>query len=185
MVSTEPIFEFYPSQEFRNHSSLLLEIGPGRGDFLFHLSQENPNQPIVAIEYKRKRFEKLIERTRKKERGNISLILGDAREALPLFFHEEQLEKIFIFHPDPWPKRRHAKHRLIQPDFLKILAGKMKKGGLLTIQTDDAPYAAWIESSLKTIDCWVSSEAPQRSVRTLYEEKMQGKLIFTFTLKKC
>ncbi|MDO8461346.1 MAG: tRNA (guanosine(46)-N7)-methyltransferase TrmB [Deltaproteobacteria bacterium] len=182
----ESDFQIFPNQDFQISPSLMLEIGPGRGDFLFYLATENPTEQIVAVEYKRKRFEKLIERVGKRELKNVSLVLANARGAIPELFREGQIGKLFILYPDPWPKRRHGKNRLLQTEFLKMVCEKLQKGGLLHIETDDAPYAAEIESSLKEITSLRPSQVTAtRTIRTLYEEKMRGKRIFTFVYEKC
>jgi len=76
----------------------ILEIGPGRGDFLFHLAEENPHKEFVAIEYKRKRHEKLMRRS--KPFPNVTLLLGNAREIVPEEFPEETFEEVYILFPD-------------------------------------------------------------------------------------
>src|SRR3989338_8606608 len=95
-----------------------LEIGPGRGDFLFWLAEENPLKTVHAIEYKRKRYDKLVRRLETRGLSNVRLYLGDARTVLPVEFPDLSLERVFILFSDPWPKRRHARHRLFQETFV-------------------------------------------------------------------
>lgn len=182
-------FECYPNQDFRNAQSLILEIGPGRGDFLFELGEQNLQSSVVAIEYKKKRYSKLIERISKRGLKNVSLVWGNARLAVPELFQDEQLQEVYILHPDPWPKKRHAKHRLIQKEFLEILAQKIKRGGFLQIQTDDKPYAEWIREAISSgLSRWIehpSRPRHQRIIKTLFEQKMAHKEHFTFNLERC
>ena len=76
--------------------SSYLEIGPGRGDFLFWLAAENPDKTVTAIEYKRKRFDKLVRRREAKDSKNVELYYGDAKIVIPQLFNEETFDKIFI-----------------------------------------------------------------------------------------
>ncbi len=116
----------------------LLEIGPCRGDFLLHLARERPHQRIAAIEYKKKRFLKLIQRTA--DHPNILLYFGDARPLVGQLFPPATLEEIFILFSDPWPKRRHADHRLFQKPFIQDLHRLLQPGGKIFIATDDPAY---------------------------------------------
>ncbi|MDO8644694.1 MAG: hypothetical protein Q7S00_07010, partial [bacterium] len=126
------------------------------------------------------------ERIQKRELLNVSLVWGNARFAIPELFTEGQLEEIYIFHPDPWPKTRHSKHRLLQTSFLNDLAVRMAPGGLLYIQTDDPPYSVEIQEALnKTVSLSPAEIMLNRSTRTLYEEKMKGKPLFTFKYRRC
>ncbi|MBI2980708.1 MAG: hypothetical protein HYY44_00065 [Deltaproteobacteria bacterium] len=127
--------------------STILEIGPGRGDFLLHLAEERPTEKIAAIEYKRKRYEKLLQRA--SPFPNIELYLGDARVVLPEF-PEESVEEVYILFSDPWPKRRHAKHRLFQLPFLENLCRVMKTSGRVVVATDDPSYRTQIEEVFRS-----------------------------------
>lgn len=125
-------------------ASKFLEIGPGRGDFLFHLAVENPLATVVGVEYKRKRYDKLVRRVEDRALANIRLYLGDARAVLPDEFEDEAFDKIFILFSDPWPKRRHAKHRLFQDRFVEELLRVLKPGGRIYIAHDDPRYLSQI-----------------------------------------
>lgn len=127
---------------------MILEIGPGRGDFLLHLAHERPDEKIAAIEYKRKRYEKLLSRIA--PFPNIELYFGDARTVLPEF-SGGSIGEVYILFSDPWPKRRHAKHRLFQPSFLEKLYDVLKSGGKVVITTDDASYRSQIEAVFQKI----------------------------------
>ncbi len=130
----------YPA-DTRLTESVIVEIGPGRGDFLFHLAETNPDKSIVGIEIKRKRVDKLIERTENRKLKNVTVIQDDARCALPRFFRENSVDAIYVNFPDPWPKRRHEKNRVLSRDFLEDCRHVLKFYGKLNITTDFAPYA--------------------------------------------
>lgn len=159
----------------------ILEIGPGRGDFLLHLAQEEPIRKIAAIEYKRKRYEKLLKRIL--SFPNIELFLGDARSILPEF-PEESLDEAYILFPDPWPKRRHAKHRLFQPSFLEGLHRVVKTGGKVIVATDDESYKSQIESVFKSSRFSLLPELFH--FPTFYAQKWQkeGRSLFSLIYEK-
>jgi tRNA (guanine-N7-)-methyltransferase len=117
-----------------------LELGPGRGDFLFELAQAHPENLIGAIEIKRKRFEKLKTRIAKKGLKNIVLLLGDARVVVPKMFQVGQIKDLYILFSDPWPKDRHAKHRLFQDYFVEDLYRIVASDGQVFVAHDDPDY---------------------------------------------
>ena len=120
---------------------LIVEVGPGRGDFLFHLAESNPEARVVGIEIKGKRVDKLIKRTERRDLENVTIIQDDARSALPRHFAEGAIDEIHIHFPDPWPKKRHTKHRPINEEFLADCTKALKPSGTITFITDHLPYA--------------------------------------------
>lgn len=122
------------------HVPVIVEIGPGRGDFLFHLAGLHIDAHIIGIELRHLRFRKLL--LRRGTTQNISLVWGDARDALPLLAAQHRITALYINFPDPWPKRRHTKHRLMQPTFVQLCVSALATNGELWFTTDHAPYAA-------------------------------------------
>jgi tRNA (guanine-N7-)-methyltransferase len=129
----------YPSAEDVTAVSIL-EVGPGRGDFLFELARNNPDKIIAALEIKKKRYYKLIKRIERLKLMNIRLIYGDARVTLPCLFANKQLETIYILFSDPWPKKKHTKHRLFQPYFVHELFRSLRNRGEVVLAHDDERY---------------------------------------------
>lgn len=119
----------------------LVEIGPGRGDFLWSLAASHPYHQLIAIETKRRRFMKLCAGAARRELHHIVFFCGDAKEVIPQFIRPESVEAIHIQFPDPWPKKRHAKHRLITPKSIDLLITILKPGGQLHFATDVDWYA--------------------------------------------
>ncbi|MBN1282255.1 MAG: tRNA (guanosine(46)-N7)-methyltransferase TrmB [Proteobacteria bacterium] len=127
---------------------IIVEIGPGRGDFLFHLAESNPDASVVGIEIKGKRVDKIIRRIERRGLENVTVIQDDARAALPRLFAASTVDEIHIQFPDPWPKRRHAKHRPINEGLLAECARVLKPGGTLSFITDHRPYAEFSSGML-------------------------------------
>ena len=133
----------YPALHAPCHGQrIIVEVGPGRGDFLFHLARTNPQAMVVGVELKRKRTDKLIRRIERFGFTNICLIQDDARLALPRFFSDGTVDEIHFNFPDPWPKKCHAKKRAVNRIFLEECSRVLKPGGTISIATDHETYAS-------------------------------------------
>ena len=126
---------------FQNESPLKLEIGFGTGNFLIEMAAREPGSNFVGVDFYHKGIRKIITRINNLKLANIRIVYGEAREKIPLIFADRELKEVFINFPDPWPKNRHTKRRLIKPEFIKSLAQKMEKKGEVHITTDSASYA--------------------------------------------
>ena len=93
------------------------------------------------MDFYHKGIRKVITRINKLQLANIRIVYGDAKEKVPLMFSEKALETIYINFPDPWPKKRHYKRRLIKPPFVDTLAKTLVAGGNVLVATDSEPYA--------------------------------------------
>ncbi len=145
----QPI-EFYPAKPDRVGGDVL-EIGPGRGDFLLSTAQAHPELRFVAVELGKKRHPKLVQRAQKRGITNLLLIHGDARVILPRYFESATFNSVVVLFPDPWPKRRHAFNRLLQPEFLKELARVLKPGGHLYLKSDVESYITWVAEQVVNV----------------------------------
>lgn len=117
----------------------MVEIGPGRGDFLFHLAHTHPDAHVIGVEIKHTRFVKLLRR--RGALANLTLVCGDARMVLPQLAAAHPLDTIYINFPDPWPKRKHQHHRLMQPAFVEICLRALAPAGQIRFTTDSHDYA--------------------------------------------
>lgn len=164
----------------------LLEIGPGRGDFLFWLAEQHPDKTVVAVEYKRKRFDKLARRLEKRKLGNVVLHFGDARVILPQEFADESVGEIYILYSDPWPKRRHAKHRLFQEAFVSELHRILKPEGRIFIAHDDPDYVRQIREVFYPHQNDFVFEDGGTVFPTFYAEKWarEGRRQYAFSYRK-
>jgi tRNA (guanine-N7-)-methyltransferase len=128
-------------QEVLNNSNeLALEIGFGEGDFLIHMAKERPDLSHIGIEIKRSRFVRAVNNLLKQEINNVKLLHMDATIALDEVFKPRTFIEVYINFPDPWPKDRHKKHRMINNFFLDKLSTIMKPRGLLEIASDHRDY---------------------------------------------
>ncbi|NQT54126.1 septum formation protein Maf, partial [bacterium] len=135
----------------RPEAPLEVEIGPGKDDFVIHAARRAPETNFVAIERIRERVDKLCGKIKRAGVANVRVYFGDARDALHRMLHPGQVDAITIHFPDPWPKRRHAKHRLVQPETARRVVECLKPGGRLNVVTDVRPYAEQILEAFEAL----------------------------------
>ena len=142
------VFENQPinfNDVFQNRSGdLVLEIGFGMGTSTAEIAKANPNKNYIAIEVHSPGVGNLIKLIQENDIFNLKIVQHDAVEVLNTMIKNDSLDGIHIFFPDPWPKKRHHKRRLIQESFLKLMTQKIKQSGYLHIATDWEDYALWI-----------------------------------------
>ena len=119
----------------------VLEIGFGMGQSLIAMARAAPQTNFIGIEVHRPGVGKLLHSMVEHEVDNIRVYCHDAVEILRDCIADRSLDTIQIFFPDPWHKKRHHKRRLIQPEFVDLLTGKLKQGGTLHLATDWENYA--------------------------------------------
>ncbi|MCH8156756.1 MAG: tRNA (guanosine(46)-N7)-methyltransferase TrmB [Nitrospinae bacterium] len=129
---------------FGNSCPLNLEVGFGVGNFLIEMAIREPDENFIGMDFYHRGIRKSITRIDRYQVQNVRIVYGDAREKLPILFNDEELSRVYINFPDPWPKKRHHKRRLIKPAFIKNLSAKLKPEGEIHIATDYEPYAAEI-----------------------------------------
>ena len=127
--------------QFGNRQPIKLEIGFGMGDFLIEMAAREPHNNFIGIDFYHKGIRKLMTRIRNLGLNNIRVVHGDVRNKIPLLFQDGALDTIYINFPDPWPKKRHKKRRLIKPEFVKLLAQKLVPMGRVCLATDSGTYA--------------------------------------------
>ena len=126
---------------------VVFEIGSGMGEATSQIAAENPDTGFVAVEVHRPGIGALIIRAENLRVRNLKIINEDIYEVLTKNIADHTIDAFHIFFPDPWPKRRQHKRRLLQPSFIEILSSKIKHGGRINIATDWLPYAQEIEKN--------------------------------------
>lgn len=141
----------------RPDSPRTLELGSGWGEFAVQWAQSHPDQDIVAMEIKPERIAATLKKIDLRRLTNLRILPVNFSWFLLELFPEQCFHRIFINFPDPWPKRRHWKHRLVQPDFPEIIHKLGAAGALLHIATDHGPYSRRIlQRFRKYPDLWKS-----------------------------
>jgi len=119
----------------------VLEIGFGNGDATWRMAQAHPEQNFLGVEVHEPGIGRLLLALEREGVENVRVACADAVEWLSERMGPNSLDAVHIFFPDPWPKKRHHKRRMIQPEFVELLASRMKPGGILHMATDWEPYA--------------------------------------------
>ncbi len=133
---------------FENTNPVILEIGFGMGHATVEIAEHNPDINYIGIEVHTPGIGKVLSEIESKQLTNLRLINYDAVQTIRTMINNYSLSGIHIFFPDPWPKKKHHKRRLIQRPFIQELIGKLKNGGYIYIVTDWEEYAEHILSVL-------------------------------------
>ena len=134
-------------EKIESRGPLVLEIGSGMGETTLEIAKAHPETDFVAIEVHGPGVGSLLNRIEKEGLQNLRVVRHDAVEVLERMVADGSLAAIHLFFPDPWPKKRHHKRRLVQPAFLALAERKLKPGGVIHAATDWPDYAAWIEDA--------------------------------------
>ena len=173
---------------FGREAPLALEIGFGGGHFLTNLAVQHPDLNLIGVERSYYSVVETEDRLDKAAVQNVRLIYADARLVLAYICAPGTMDAIYVNFPDPFPKKAHAKRRLLTPETLSLIASRLKPGGQLTIATDVAAYAESIAGSLAHTaglrnqypTRWVNATPGRRPTR--YERKAldRGELCYYF-----
>lgn len=126
---------------FGNLNPVCIEYCSGNGGWIASQAIKNPQINWVAIEKKFMRVRKIWSKIKNLKLSNLIVICGEAQRVTQNYIPDATISNIFINFPDPWPKKRHAKHRLLQPSFIQELARIMKVEKTITFVTDDINYS--------------------------------------------
>ncbi|HNP63527.1 MAG TPA: tRNA (guanosine(46)-N7)-methyltransferase TrmB [Woeseiaceae bacterium] len=143
---------------FGRDAPVVLEIGFGNGESLVEQAADNPQDNFLGIEVHDPGVGHCLLKARDAGLGNLRLISHDAIEVLANMVPLRSLARVNLYFPDPWPKKRHHKRRIVQPDFLKLLADRLDDGGTLNIATDWAGYAEHIDAVLGASELFACRE---------------------------
>ncbi|MFA7543597.1 MAG: tRNA (guanosine(46)-N7)-methyltransferase TrmB [Candidatus Cloacimonadaceae bacterium] len=132
------------NEVFPTPQPLYLEIGSGKGEFISRYPQLYPKYNFIGLEMSEKRIRNCLKKLVPELNPNVRLFRKYVDADILQYFAPHSVAGVFIQHPDPWPKRRHHRRRLIQAIFLESLAKLLSPGGTVQIATDHAEYAAWI-----------------------------------------
>lgn len=129
---------------FGRSAPVVLEIGSGTGTSTLAMALAEPDIDVVAVEVYRRGLAQLLAAMDREGVTNIRLVRGDGVDVLEHMFGSGSLTGVRVFFPDPWPKARHHKRRLLQPDTVALIADRLRPGGVLHAATDHAGYAEQI-----------------------------------------
>ena len=148
---------------FGRAAERVLEIGFGDGETLVHEAAENPDIDYLGVEVHKPGIGRCLVDAREAGLTNLRIIRHDAIEVLQQQLDDGILARINLFFPDPWPKKRHHKRRIVQASFLQLAAGKLAIGGALHIATDWENYAEHIDEIIAPPSPFTVSERRKHS----------------------
>jgi tRNA (guanine-N7-)-methyltransferase len=147
---------------FGRYRPRVLEIGFGDGATLVELARMRPDTDFLGIEVHPPGIGHCLLAIEAGGIANIRLITHDAVEVLEKQLTPDSLDEVLLYFPDPWPKKRHHKRRIVQPAFAALVASRVKPGGVLRIATDWEPYAEWMLEVLNAEPRLVNAAADGR-----------------------
>lgn len=136
------------------------EIGSGHGHFLTAYATAHPNQVCVGVDLVSERVERARKKRDRARLANLHFLRSEARLFFDVLPAGARLAAIYILFPDPWPKLRHHKHRIMQPDFLAILAARATPDCRLYFRTDFGPYFADAKATVSEHAQWQLVDEP-------------------------
>jgi tRNA (guanine-N7-)-methyltransferase len=164
------------NQVFGRVAPKILEIGFGMGQTTAEIAAANPDRDYLAVEVHTPGVGSLLKLIGEQGLANIRIIQHDAIEVIEHMIPDASLSGVHIFFPDPWPKKRHYKRRLIQPDLVQLISRKLVPGGYLHCATDWEDYAIWMLEVLST-------EKMLKNTAESYVERPQWRPLTKFELR--
>jgi tRNA (guanine-N7-)-methyltransferase len=131
-------------------SEVVVEIGSGMGDATLEMAAREPDRAIVAVDVHTRGIASTVRGAKERGLPNLRVHLGDALDFLDRDAPAESVDAIRVWFPDPWPKSKHAKRRLISPERVAFLVDRLRVGGTLHVVTDIAAYAAVVRECLRS-----------------------------------
>ncbi|MFN8087396.1 MAG: tRNA (guanosine(46)-N7)-methyltransferase TrmB [Mycobacterium sp.] len=132
---------------FGRDAPIILEIGGGTGTSTLAMAQSEPHVDVVAVEVYRRGLAQLLSAIDREGVGNIRMVRGDGVDVLERMFPTASLTGVRVFFPDPWPKARHHKRRLLQQHTVALIADRLQPGGVFHAATDHSGYAEQIAAT--------------------------------------
>jgi tRNA (guanine-N7-)-methyltransferase len=162
------------SQLFPDSRRIIVEIGFGMGEATALIARDWPETGFLAIEVHKPGIGKLMARISDFNLSNIRIIEGDAHPILSSMIPDDSLDGIHLFFPDPWPKKRHHKRRIVTDDFLMLIHPKLKRDGFIHIATDWVPYAEHIAEVFSRSPLFVGGAVERPEWRPITRFEGQG-----------
>jgi len=168
-----------PMRWFETPGPFELEIGCGKGGFLLHRAMRNPQIRMLGIEWANKFFKHCAERMARRGVTNVRVMRTDAKFFVMNHLPAECVSVLHLYHPDPWPKKRHRKRRLVQEPFVAAAVRALVRGGQWLIQSDHAEYFEQMQrligghAEMREI-AWEESAAPMIRPPEVESEESAG-----------
>ena len=159
---------------FLDSKRVIMEIGFGMGEATAQIAAADPTTGFLAVEVHRPGIGKLLSRIEEGALKNVRTIEGDAFEVFEQMIVDSSLDGVHLFFPDPGPKARHFKRRIVNQEFIAAVAAKLKPGAFFHIATDWQPYAEWITDEFTKQTLFIGGEVERPDWRPLTRFEDQG-----------
>lgn len=169
--------------EFAASGEFVVEIGLGKDPHLIVQAQRAPEARFLGFEYSRKKSEKFLYKALNLGVTNLRVVRADATRVLGPLIPDASVDRAYILFPDPWPKKRHTKKRVVQAPFIRLLVEKLRPGAILELRTDSRPYAEQMrevleaEPGLENLSggtSWLDDPIdPESHIPTIFETKFR------------
>ena len=146
----------------KSERAVTLEIGFGNGASLAEMAGNAPDQLFIGIEVHRPGVGHLLQLVEQNGLENVRVICEDAVEVLKQFVPDGSLDRLLLFFADPWPKKRHHKRRIVQPNFVELVAKKLKPGGIFHMATDWENYAEHMLEVMEASPAFENTRGPRQ-----------------------
>lgn len=163
-----------PNQVLPGYDRIVLEIGSGMGEATATMAAADQRSGFLAVELHRPGIGALLIRMEEKNIRNIRIVEEDARVLMREFMPPESVDAVHLYFPDPWPKTKHHKRRIVQSAFIDEVAKVIKPGGYIHIATDWEPYAEWIKELFDASPVFTGGVVPKPDYRPLTKFEDQG-----------
>jgi len=173
---------------FGRQNPLVIEVGFGDGHYLAHLARSHPEWNLLGVEVSLGSLWRAYRRVLRNEISNVRLFRGDARFIVRDVIAENTLSRIYVKFPDPWPRKKHRKRRLLRAPFFSLLSTRLEDGGVLSFTTDHAEYFDFALEEAESTGYYqiTTGEPPVAALETKYARKWRemNKEIFHAEFKK-
>jgi tRNA (guanine-N7-)-methyltransferase len=151
---TENLIDF--EKIFGRIAPTVLEIGFGNGESLWQMASHHADKNYIGVDVHRPGVGRLLHLIHTSEINNLRLSNYDAVEVLKHQIPDQSLDRVQLYFPDPWHKNKHHKRRIVQPDFVELVAQKLKPGGIFHLATDWEDYALQMKDILNASDTYIN-----------------------------
>jgi tRNA (guanine-N7-)-methyltransferase len=191
-TSIDPAFSVDLAETFGRDASLIVEIGSGMGGSLAPMAKARPECNVLAFEVYQPAVARTLAKLAREGVENVRLVQANAVEGLATMLPEDSIDELWLFFPDPWPKSKHHKRRLLTATFVDLVAVRMRAGGRLRLATDWDGYARQMRQVLDEHTAFTSLHpggwAPRWDARpvTAFEERglRAGRSIFELAYRR-
>lgn len=173
LLKVEPDKQFDLPAIFGNNNPVLIEIGSGKGEFISQYALLHPEQNFIGFEVRQKRVDLILRKLDWETHKNVRLATFLIDAGIENIIPPKSIDGVFIQHPDPWPKRKHFKRRLVQQTFLDALSRIIKPGGYIQVSTDHEEYALWIWKEFSQRTDFLSKKVDKISTKPLLDEHIE------------